>query len=85
MTIEVTTKKLFQVWNKLAVRLNRIQKLPTVTVVWYQSWAPWEYDHDALGEPIMPSSILWVEGNPEKPKPQYQPGQQCAQETDNCS
>ncbi len=49
MTIEVTTKKLLQVWNKPAVRLNQIQKLPTVTVVWYQSWAPWEYDHDALG------------------------------------
>ena len=49
MTIEVTTKKLLQVWNKPAVRLNRIQKLPTVTVVWYQSWASWEYDHDALG------------------------------------
>ena len=32
MTIEITTKKLLQVWNKPAVRLNRIQKLPTVTL-----------------------------------------------------
>jgi len=56
MTIEVTTKKLLQVWNKPAVRLNRIEKtahcysslVPVRSAVEVRPRCSWIADHARL-------------------------------------